>query len=161
MSPWPVYCAIMYDYYHSSLSLYISHLTALERDRFDPVFTQIYPETLTVRKVSFWEALRLSGSYPELSPPEGVETLPLLDFVKAMHKKGSGPVVVFPEVCLQAHSCYEEGDNGTTWPTIAMIECSVVVSSLLETNGLNLIGNNNKQPGHLEVRTHFQGLLRA
>ncbi|KAK3819613.1 MAG: hypothetical protein J3Q66DRAFT_335040 [Benniella sp.] len=65
--------------------------------RFDPVFTQLYPETLTVRRISFWKALTLSGSYPELSPPEGVETLPLLDFVKAMHKKGSGPVVVFPE----------------------------------------------------------------
>ncbi|KAG0234971.1 hypothetical protein BGX31_004396 [Mortierella sp. GBA43] len=65
--------------------------------RYDPVFTQIYSETLTVRKVSFWEALRLSGSYPELSPPAGVETLPLLDFVKAMHKKGTGPVVIFPE----------------------------------------------------------------
>ncbi|KAG0306833.1 hypothetical protein BGZ98_001631, partial [Dissophora globulifera] len=65
--------------------------------RYDPVFTQIYPETLTVREVSFWEALRLSGSYPELSPPEGVKTLPLLEFVKTMHKKGAGPVVVFPE----------------------------------------------------------------
>ncbi|KAI7818294.1 hypothetical protein BC939DRAFT_463527 [Gamsiella multidivaricata] len=65
--------------------------------RYDPVFTQIYPATLTVRQISFWEALRLSGSYPESSPPEGVETLPILDFVKAMHKKGAGPVVVFPE----------------------------------------------------------------
>ncbi|ORZ22801.1 hypothetical protein BCR41DRAFT_15223 [Lobosporangium transversale] len=65
--------------------------------RYNPVFTQIYLQTLTVREVTFWEALRLSGSYPELSPPEGVETWPLLDFVKAMHSKGAGPVVVFPE----------------------------------------------------------------
>ncbi|KAI8603957.1 hypothetical protein EDD21DRAFT_367656 [Dissophora ornata] len=65
--------------------------------RYDPVFTQIYPSTLTVRKISFWEALRLSGSYPEMSPPEGVETMPLLEFVKAMHKTGAGPVVIFPE----------------------------------------------------------------
>ncbi|KAK3811457.1 MAG: hypothetical protein J3R72DRAFT_463406 [Linnemannia gamsii] len=65
--------------------------------RFDPVFTQMYSTTLTVRQITLWEALRQAGSYPELSPPEGVETLPLLDFVKDMHKKGSGPVVIFPE----------------------------------------------------------------
>ncbi|CAO3564775.1 unnamed protein product [Mortierella alpina] len=65
--------------------------------RYDPVFTQIYHETLTVRQVSLWEALLLSGSYPQLSPPEGVETLPIVEFVKSMHKKGAGPVVVFPE----------------------------------------------------------------
>ena len=67
-------------------------------DRYDPVFTQIYSDTLTVRQISLYEALRLSGSYPELSPPAGVETMPLLEFVKAMHKKTAGPVVVFPEV---------------------------------------------------------------
>ncbi|KAF9403631.1 hypothetical protein BGX21_001472 [Mortierella sp. AD011] len=65
--------------------------------RYDPVFTQIYSDTLTVRQVSLWEALLLSGSYPESSPPSGTETFPLLDFVKAMHKKGAGPVVIFPE----------------------------------------------------------------
>ncbi|KAF9359704.1 hypothetical protein BGX26_011652 [Mortierella sp. AD094] len=65
--------------------------------RYDPVFTQIYPETLTVRQVSLWEALLLSGGYPELSPPNETETFPLLDFVKAMHKKGAGPVMIFPE----------------------------------------------------------------
>ncbi|KAF9391827.1 hypothetical protein CPB97_005235 [Podila verticillata] len=65
--------------------------------RYDPVFTQVYPETLTVRQISLWQALRLSGSYPELAPEAGVETLPLLEFTKAMHKKGAGPVVVFPE----------------------------------------------------------------
>ncbi|KAG0267075.1 hypothetical protein BG011_009147 [Mortierella polycephala] len=65
--------------------------------RYNPVFTQIYSETLTVRQVSLWEALCQSGSYPDLSPPEGVETLPLMDFVKAMYKKGAGPVVIFPE----------------------------------------------------------------
>ncbi|KAG0200404.1 hypothetical protein BGX28_006526 [Mortierella sp. GBA30] len=51
----------------------------------------------TVRQISLWEALLLSGSYPQLAPPEGAETLPLLDFMKTMHKKGAGPVVVFPE----------------------------------------------------------------
>jgi len=66
--------------------------------RYDPVFTQIYPETLTVREISLWQALRLSGSYPELAPEAGVETLPLMEFTKAMHKKGAGPVAVFPEV---------------------------------------------------------------
>ncbi|KAF9986394.1 hypothetical protein BGZ75_001856 [Mortierella antarctica] len=65
--------------------------------RYDPVFTQIYHETLTVRQVSLWEALLLSGSYPQLSPPEGVQTLPIVEFVKSMQKKGAGPVVVFPE----------------------------------------------------------------
>ncbi|KAF9586363.1 hypothetical protein BGW38_006279 [Lunasporangiospora selenospora] len=65
--------------------------------RYDPVFTQIYADTLTVREISLWEALLQSGSYPELSPPEGIETLPLSEFMKAMHKKGSGPVVIFPE----------------------------------------------------------------
>ncbi|KAF8980983.1 hypothetical protein BGZ46_003403 [Entomortierella lignicola] len=65
--------------------------------RYDPVFTQIYPETLTVRQVSMWQALLLSGDYPELSPPSGTETFPLLEFVKTMHKNGSGPVVIFPE----------------------------------------------------------------
>ena len=68
--------------------------------RYNPVFTQTYSETLTVRQVSLWEALCQSGSYPDLSPPEGVETLPLMDFVKAMYKKGAGPVVIFPEVRL-------------------------------------------------------------
>ncbi|KAF9130660.1 hypothetical protein BGW39_002802 [Mortierella sp. 14UC] len=65
--------------------------------RFDPVFTQMYSTTLTVRQITLWGALRQAGSYPELSPPEGIETFPLLDFVKDMHKKGSGPVVIFPE----------------------------------------------------------------
>ncbi|KAG0045992.1 hypothetical protein BGZ83_008808 [Gryganskiella cystojenkinii] len=66
--------------------------------RYDPVFTQIYSDTLTVRPISLMEALKLSGSYPELSPPAGVETLPLLEFVKAQHKRNPGqPVVVFPE----------------------------------------------------------------
>ncbi|KAF9328980.1 hypothetical protein BG006_007917 [Podila minutissima] len=65
--------------------------------RYDPVFTQIYSETLTVRQVSLWQALWLSGSYPELAPAAGVETLSLMEFTKAMHKKGAGPVVVFPE----------------------------------------------------------------
>ncbi|KAF9420712.1 hypothetical protein BGZ94_009050, partial [Podila epigama] len=36
--------------------------------RYDPVFTQIYPATLTVRQISLWQALCLSGSYPELAP---------------------------------------------------------------------------------------------
>ncbi|KAG0363453.1 hypothetical protein BGZ54_008154 [Gamsiella multidivaricata] len=76
---------------------WIKHEVVTLKRGYDPVFTQIYPATLTVRQISFWEALRLSGSYPESSPPEGVETLPILDFVKAMHKKGAGPVVVFPE----------------------------------------------------------------
>ncbi|KAF9937203.1 hypothetical protein BGZ67_001545 [Mortierella alpina] len=67
------------------------------RRGYDPVFTQIYHETLTVRQVSLWEALLLSGSYPQLSPPEGVQTLPIVEFVKSMQKKGAGPVVVFPE----------------------------------------------------------------
>ncbi|KAF9205825.1 hypothetical protein BGZ49_003460 [Haplosporangium sp. Z 27] len=71
------------------------YLTA--SNRYDPVFTQIYPETLTVRQVSMWQALLLSGDYPELSPPSGTETFPLLEFVKTMHKNGSGPVVIFPE----------------------------------------------------------------
>ncbi|KAF9196938.1 hypothetical protein BGZ50_004525 [Haplosporangium sp. Z 11] len=74
--------------------------------RYNPVFTQIYSETLTVRQVSLWEALCQSGSYPDLSPPEGVETLPLMDFVKAMYKKGAGPVVIFPEVRL--HAAYDD-----------------------------------------------------
>ncbi|KAF9113230.1 hypothetical protein BGX27_001977 [Mortierella sp. AM989] len=65
--------------------------------RYDPVFTQIYPDTLTVRQVSIWEALLMSGSYPESSPPSGIKTFSLLEFVKAMHKNGNGPVVIFPE----------------------------------------------------------------
>ncbi|KAG0338812.1 hypothetical protein BG004_007060 [Podila humilis] len=65
--------------------------------RYDPVFTQVYPETLTVRQISLWQALLLSGSYPEAAPKASVETMPLKEFVKAMHKKGAGPVVVFPE----------------------------------------------------------------
>ncbi|KAF8937875.1 hypothetical protein BGZ58_002024 [Dissophora ornata] len=76
---------------------WIKHEVVTLKRGYDPVFTQIYPSTLTVRKISFWEALRLSGSYPEMSPPEGVETMPLLEFVKAMHKTGAGPVVIFPE----------------------------------------------------------------
>lgn len=73
-------------------------LNNLMLHRYDPVFTQMYSTTLTVRQITFWEALRQAGSYPELSPPEGIETFPLLDFVKDMHKSGSGPVVIFPEV---------------------------------------------------------------
>ncbi|KAG0006386.1 hypothetical protein BGZ79_000033 [Entomortierella chlamydospora] len=86
-----VQLVIIYRHFVSGLQ----HLT--DPNRYDPVFTQIYSETLTVRRVSLWEALLLSGSYPELSPPSGTETFPLLDFVKAMHKKGAGPVVIFPE----------------------------------------------------------------
>jgi hypothetical protein len=62
----------------------------------------MYSTTLTVRQITLWEALRQAGSYPELSPPEGIETFPLLDFVKDMHKSGSGPVVIFPEVKLSS-----------------------------------------------------------
>lgn len=78
----------------------IHMLNNLIMHRYDPVFTQMYSTTLTVRQITLWEALRQAGSYPELSPPEGVETFPLLDFVKDIHKSGSGPVVIFPEVKL-------------------------------------------------------------
>ncbi|KAF9435802.1 hypothetical protein BGZ76_005486 [Entomortierella beljakovae] len=72
-------------------------MSLITSNRYDPVFTQIYSDTLTVRRVSVWEAILLSGSYPEPSPPAGVEALPLMDFIKVMHKKGHGPVVLFPE----------------------------------------------------------------
>ncbi|KAF9977609.1 hypothetical protein BGZ73_005463 [Actinomortierella ambigua] len=65
--------------------------------RYDPVFTQIYPETLTVREVSMWKAMELSGSYPELAPPQGVQAYPLIDFLKNTQQKGRGPVVIFAE----------------------------------------------------------------
>ncbi|KAG0244422.1 hypothetical protein BGW41_007714 [Actinomortierella wolfii] len=65
--------------------------------RYDPVFTQIYPDTLTVREVSMWKAIELSGSYPELAPPEGVKTYPLAEFFKDNHQKTKRPVVIFAE----------------------------------------------------------------
>ncbi|KAF9156522.1 hypothetical protein DFQ26_009311 [Actinomortierella ambigua] len=65
--------------------------------RYDPVFTQIYPDTLTVREVSMWKAMELSGSYPELAPPQGVQTYPLIDFLKDSQQKGKGPIVIFAE----------------------------------------------------------------
>ncbi|KAI1310256.1 hypothetical protein EDD11_003841 [Mortierella claussenii] len=105
---------------------WIKHEIVTLKRGYDPVFTQIYPQTLTVREVSFWEALCLSGTYPELSPAEGVETLPLLDFVKAVHKKGVGPVVIFPEVSIFGFSI-------------------VVLQELIETRR-DLVPSNSSSP---------------
>ena len=65
--------------------------------RFDPVFTQLYPATSTLRPLSLWQAIGLTGAYPELEPPAGVKTETLTKLVAEARRTGRGPIVVFPE----------------------------------------------------------------
>src|SRR6185369_420405 len=67
---------------------------------YDPIFTQIYSSTNTLRPVSLWKAIDLIGSYPELEPPNsGVKTFELLRLIEYNKTKNPGrPIVIFPEV---------------------------------------------------------------
>ncbi|RUS28898.1 hypothetical protein BC938DRAFT_481304 [Jimgerdemannia flammicorona] len=66
--------------------------------RFDPIFTQIYPATNQLCRISLWQALQLCGAYPDLEPPEQtVRMYTLKELAKEAGDKGWGPVVVFPE----------------------------------------------------------------
>ncbi|CAG8596930.1 18663_t:CDS:2, partial [Acaulospora morrowiae] len=65
--------------------------------RFNPVFTQIYSTTNTLRPISLWTAIRLTGSYPELEPSGDVKTFSLRELVKEAKDNQWGPIVVFPE----------------------------------------------------------------
>ncbi|CAI2178118.1 16399_t:CDS:2 [Funneliformis geosporum] len=64
--------------------------------RFDPIFTQYYPATNTLRPISLWKAIWNTGSYPNLDPPE-TETFTLQELVSYAKSKRSRPIVIFPE----------------------------------------------------------------
>ncbi|CAG8436913.1 10110_t:CDS:2 [Scutellospora calospora] len=65
--------------------------------RFDPIFTQIYPSTNTLRPISLWTALKLAGSYPEVAPPSSVKTYSLQELVNDATINNWGPIIIFPE----------------------------------------------------------------
>ncbi|RIB05876.1 hypothetical protein C2G38_2117399 [Gigaspora rosea] len=65
--------------------------------RFDPIFTQVYPSSNTLRPISLWTALWLTGSYPEDKPPSSVKTYSLQELVREATINKLGPIVVFPE----------------------------------------------------------------
>ncbi|KAI9263099.1 hypothetical protein BY458DRAFT_514835 [Sporodiniella umbellata] len=57
--------------------------------KFNPVFTQAYPETNKIKEISLWEALCSVKKIPTKN--EGVITL------KELSLKAKGPIVIFPE----------------------------------------------------------------
>ncbi|RGB31246.1 hypothetical protein C1646_671054 [Rhizophagus diaphanus] len=65
--------------------------------RFDPIFTQHYPATNTLRPISLWKAIWTTGSYPNLDPPIGIETFTLQELVNYAKTNQSKPIVIFPE----------------------------------------------------------------
>ncbi|OZJ05191.1 hypothetical protein BZG36_02425 [Bifiguratus adelaidae] len=65
--------------------------------RFAPVFTQCFQKTNTLRMVSFWEAIRLTGAVPELEPRPGYKTSSMSELVQHVQNNDLGPIVVFPE----------------------------------------------------------------
>jgi hypothetical protein len=68
--------------------------------RFDPIFTQYYPATNTLRPISLWKAIWTTGSYPNLDPPIGIETFTLQELVNYAKTKQSKPIIIFPEVAI-------------------------------------------------------------
>jgi len=62
--------------------------------KFNPTFIKIY-ENGKVKPISFLEAIKITGSYPELKEEEGIVTLK--DIIKESKEKKTGPIVVFPE----------------------------------------------------------------
>ncbi|KAG9302321.1 hypothetical protein G9A89_008813 [Geosiphon pyriformis] len=65
--------------------------------RYDPVFTQLYPTTNTLRPISLWTAIKLTGSYPDMEPPSDLTTYSLTQLVSFAKSNGWGPIVLFPE----------------------------------------------------------------
>jgi len=65
--------------------------------RFNPVFVKIF-EDGKVKQISFLEAIKSNGSYPELKEEEGA--LSLKDIIKESKEQKKGPIVVFPEVWI-------------------------------------------------------------
>ncbi|RIA84836.1 hypothetical protein C1645_742030 [Glomus cerebriforme] len=65
--------------------------------RFNPIFTQYYPATNTLRPISLWRAIWTTGSYPNLDSPVGIETFTLKELVNYAKTNQSKPIVIFPE----------------------------------------------------------------
>ncbi|CAG8457179.1 1029_t:CDS:10 [Ambispora leptoticha] len=65
--------------------------------RYDPVFTEFYVSTNTLRPISLWTAIKITGQYPELNPPSGVKTYSITELSKLAKSNDMGPIVVFPE----------------------------------------------------------------
>jgi len=62
--------------------------------KFNPIYVKIY-ENGKVKSLSFLEAIKITGSYPELKEEEGAVSLK--DIIKKSKEKKTGPIVVFPE----------------------------------------------------------------
>jgi len=62
--------------------------------KYNPTFVKIF-ENGKVKPVSFLEAIKLNGSYPELKEEEGSVTLK--DVIKNSKEKKMGPIIIFPE----------------------------------------------------------------
>lgn len=62
--------------------------------RFNPTFVKIF-ENGKVKPISFLEAIKITGSYPELKEEENAVSLK--DIIKESKEKKIGPIVVFPE----------------------------------------------------------------
>ncbi|CAG8516998.1 10774_t:CDS:2 [Ambispora gerdemannii] len=65
--------------------------------RYDPVFTEFYVSTNTLRPISLWTAIMITGRYPELNPPSGVKAYSITELSKLAKSNDMGPIVVFPE----------------------------------------------------------------
>lgn len=73
--------------------------------RYKPVFTQVFPvEGKNVRRISFWQALRLCTQEPALTPEDiGVHTSELYtvrELAEEAKSRHWGPIAIFPEVCI-------------------------------------------------------------
>jgi len=62
--------------------------------KFNPIFVKIF-ETGKVKPVSFLEAIKNIGSYPQLKEEEGA--ISLKDVINESKKNKMGPIIVFPE----------------------------------------------------------------
>ncbi|CAG8460080.1 3014_t:CDS:2 [Paraglomus occultum] len=65
--------------------------------KFNPMFTQLYPATNTLRPISMWKALLIAASFPQLKPPSNIETYSLKELRQQAVKNQLGPIVIFPE----------------------------------------------------------------
>ncbi|CEG77318.1 hypothetical protein RMATCC62417_12094 [Rhizopus microsporus] len=65
--------------------------------KYQPIFTQIYSDSNSIKKISLWQAIRLVQTPPESKPSEDDKVYSLKELVSNAKQHGWGPIVIFPE----------------------------------------------------------------
>ncbi|ORE10932.1 hypothetical protein BCV72DRAFT_198748 [Rhizopus microsporus var. microsporus] len=65
--------------------------------KFQPIFTQIYSDSNSIKKISLWQAIRLVQTPPESKPSEDDKVYSLKELASNAKQHGWGPIVIFPE----------------------------------------------------------------